>query len=50
MIKSSPWPKLLPPLGVVLTMVLLAAVAVVWWNGSAAPPADGGLGQFVATV
>jgi twitching motility protein PilJ len=46
MIKSSPWPKLLPPLGVVLAVVLLAAVAVIWWNG--APAADGGLGQIVA--
>jgi twitching motility protein PilJ len=46
MIKSSPWPKLLPPLGVVLAIVLVAAAAVLWWNGE--PAADGGLGQIVA--
>ncbi|HEX5047898.1 MAG TPA: methyl-accepting chemotaxis protein [Gammaproteobacteria bacterium] len=46
MIKSSPWPKLLPPLGVVLAIVLLAAVAVIWWNG--APAVDAGLGQIVS--
>ena len=46
MIKSSPWPKLLPPLGVVLAVVLAAAAGVLWWNGT--PSADGGLGQIVA--
>ena len=50
MIKSSPWPKLLPPLGVVLAGVLLAAAGVVWWNGSAPPASDGGLGELVATA
>ncbi|HVY66300.1 MAG TPA: methyl-accepting chemotaxis protein [Gammaproteobacteria bacterium] len=47
-IKSGPWPKLLPPLGIALAIVLLAAAGAVWWTGSPAPAGDGGLGELVA--
>jgi len=50
MIKSSPWPKLLPPLGIVLGVVLVAAAGAVWWSDRAAPASDGGLGELVATA
>ena len=33
MVKSSPWPKLLPPLGVILGLVLAAAVGSLWLVG-----------------
>jgi twitching motility protein PilJ len=49
MIKSSPWPRLLPPLGIALAIVLLAAAGAVWWNGTpASATGDGGLGELVA--
>ena len=47
-IKSGPWPKLLPPLGIALAMVLLAAAGAVWWTGGAAPASDAGMGELVA--
>jgi twitching motility protein PilJ len=47
-IKSSPWPRLLPPLGIALAIVLLAAAGAVWWNGSPSAASDGGLGELVA--
>jgi twitching motility protein PilJ len=50
MIKSSPWPRLLPPLGFALAIVLLAAAAAVWRSGASGPASDGGLGEVVATV
>jgi twitching motility protein PilJ len=48
MIKSSPWPKLLPPLGIVLVLVLAAAAGAVWWTGLGGPTGDGRLGELVA--
>jgi twitching motility protein PilJ len=33
MVKSSPWTKLLPPLGVVLALVLVVAAALLWLEG-----------------
>jgi twitching motility protein PilJ len=49
MIKSSPWPRLLPPLGIALAVVLLAAAGAVWWNGTpGSVGGDGGLGELVA--
>jgi twitching motility protein PilJ len=47
-LKSGPWPKLLPPLGIMLAMVLLAAAGAVWWTGAAAPAGDAGMGELVA--
>jgi len=47
-IKSGPWPKLLPPLGIMLAVVLLAAAGAVWWTGAAAPASDAGMGELVA--
>ena len=49
MIKSSPWPKLLPPLGVVLALVLTAAAGAIWLGGLRSA-ADGGLGELVAVT
>jgi twitching motility protein PilJ len=49
-IKSSPWPRLLPPLGIALAIVLLAAAGAVWRSGGLSPAADARLGQLVATV
>jgi len=47
-VKSGPWPKLLPPLGIMLALVLLAAAGAVWWTGAAAPASDAGMGELVA--
>jgi twitching motility protein PilJ len=47
---SSTWPKLLPPLGILLALALMAAAGAVWWNGSSASGGDGGLGELVALV
>jgi twitching motility protein PilJ len=49
MTKSSPWPKLLPPLGIALAVALLAAAGSVWWSGSGTTTvSDGGLGELIA--
>lgn len=40
MTKASPWPKLLPPLGIALAVALLAAAGSVWWNGSGTTTVD----------
>ena len=49
MTKSSPWPKLLTPLGVALAVALLAAAGSVWWNGGGTTMVnDGGLGELIA--
>jgi twitching motility protein PilJ len=50
MIKSSPWPKLLPPLGVLLAGVLVAAAGSVWWSQADAPQRGAGLGDLMATT
>jgi twitching motility protein PilJ len=50
MTRSSPWPKLLPPLGIALAVALLAAAGSVWWNGSGPIAGDGGLGELVAVT
>jgi twitching motility protein PilJ len=51
MTKSSPWPKLLAPLGVLLAAALLAAAASVWWSGSGTTMVnDGGLGELIAVT
>jgi twitching motility protein PilJ len=47
---SSTWPKLLPPLGILLALALMAAAGAVWWNGSGSSAGDGGLGELVAVV
>src|SRR5262245_7153531 len=46
--KSGPWPRLLPPLGIALAVVLLGAAGAVWWTGAAAPSSDAGMGELVA--
>jgi twitching motility protein PilJ len=49
MTKSSPWPKLLAPLGIALAVALLAAAGSVWWNGGGTTMVnDGGLGELIA--
>src|SRR5262245_62295328 len=49
--KSSPWPKLLTPLGVMLAVSLLAAAGSVWWSGSGTTMVnDGGLGELIAVT
>jgi len=47
---SSTWPKLLPPLGILLALALTGAAGAVWWNGSGSSGDDGGLGELVAVV
>jgi twitching motility protein PilJ len=41
---------LLPPLGILLALALMAAAGAVWWNGASASGGDGGLGELVAVV
>src|SRR5262245_51824940 len=51
MTKSSPWPKLLTPLGIMLAVALLAAAGSVWWSGSGTTMVnDGGLGELIAVT
>ena len=51
MTRSSPWPKLLPPLGIVLAVALLAAAGSVWWSGGGTiTVSDGGLGELIAVT
>ena len=51
MTKTTPWPKLLPPLGIALAVALLAAAGSVWWNGSGTTTvSDGGLGELIAVT
>ncbi len=49
MTKSTPWPKMLTPLGIALAVALLAAAGSVWWSGSGTTAvSDGGLGELIA--
>ena len=51
MTKSSPWPKMLPALGIALAVALLAAAGSVWWSGSGTTTvSDGGLGELIAVT
>jgi twitching motility protein PilJ len=51
MTKSSPWPKMLPSLGIALAVALLGAAGSVWWSGSGTTMVnDGGLGELIATT
>ena len=51
MTKSSPWPKMLPALGILLAIALLAAAGSVWWSGSGTTTvSDGGLGELIAVT
>ncbi len=49
---SSPWPKMLPSLGILLAIALLAAAGSVWWTGSGTSTvvSDGGLGELIAVT
>ncbi len=49
MIKSSFWPRTLPPLGIALAVVLAVATLLVWWTDRATPD-DGRVGVLVALV
>jgi twitching motility protein PilJ len=47
--KTSPWPKMLPSLGIALAIALLGAAGAVWWSGSGTTTVnDGGLGELIA--
>src|SRR5262245_41288559 len=50
MVKSSPWPKLLPPLGIVLALLLIATAASVWLGGGpvGGAPTDGSVSRLIA--
>src|SRR5262245_39549324 len=48
MIKSSPWPKLLPPLAILLALVLLAAAAALWLAGGSSSGGDAAIGELIA--
>jgi twitching motility protein PilJ len=50
MVKSSPWPKLLPPLGIVLVFVLAAAAAVLWLGAGEGAASDNDLGRLMAVT
>ena len=51
MTKTSPWPKMLPSLGILLAIALLAAAGSVWWSGSGTTTvSDGGLGELIAVA
>jgi twitching motility protein PilJ len=50
MINSSPWSKLLAPLGIACAVVLLVAAGALWLAGSGAPTGDGGMGKLVAVA
>jgi twitching motility protein PilJ len=49
MTKTSPWPKLLPPLGILLGALLLAAAGSVWIAGGA-PPFGASAGALAANI
>jgi twitching motility protein PilJ len=48
MIKSSPWPKVLPPLAIAVAIFVLGAAAVLWLGGNGG--GDAGLGALIATT
>jgi twitching motility protein PilJ len=52
MIKSSPWPKLLPPLAITLAIVLVVATGAIWLGGASGNGAgtDRGLGTLMAVA
>jgi twitching motility protein PilJ len=50
MVKSSPWPKVLPPVAIVLAIALVGVAAWLWLGGGGAAGGDPGLGALVATA
>jgi twitching motility protein PilJ len=49
--KTSPWPKMLPSLGIALAVALLGAAGAVWWGGGGTTTVnDGGLGELIAVT
>ncbi len=46
MAKSTPWPKVLPPVAIVLAIALGRGRRVVWLGGQGAAGGDAGLGEF----
>jgi twitching motility protein PilJ len=49
MVKSSPWPKVLPPLAIAVAIVVLGATAVLWFSDGSGG-GDSGLGALIATT
>jgi hypothetical protein len=48
---SNVWPKMLPSLGILLAIALLAAAGSVWWSGSGTiTVSDGGLTEPAASA
>jgi twitching motility protein PilJ len=50
MVRSSPWAKLLPPLGIVLAIVLVGVAAALLLERGSAPTAEADLGRLIATA
>jgi hypothetical protein len=50
MAKSTPWPKVLPPVAIVLAIALAAVAAWLWLGGQGAASGDSGLGGLLVTA
>src|SRR6478752_7522558 len=50
MVKSTPWPKVLPPVAIVLAIALAAVAGWLWLGGPVATGGDSGLGVLVVTA
>jgi hypothetical protein len=51
MMKSTPWPNVLPPVAIVLAVALAGTAAWLWLGGQGGPAGGGsGLGSLVATA
>ena len=49
MVKWSPWPKVLPPLAIVVAILVLGAAAALWLGGRSGG-GDSGVGRLIATT
>ena len=50
MAKSTPWPKVLPPVAIVLAIALAAVAAWLWLGGEGAAGGDSGLGTLLVSA